>query len=78
MNKAMVLRVVNATLFFSFIAQVITSLLIFFRIKTPNTPLVFEIHEYSGLFMITLALTHITLNWGWIKANFFKKRVVSK
>ena len=74
MNKFGVLRIVNMVLFCSFIVQVITSIIIFFRIKTHNTQLVFEIHEYNGLLMIILAATHIALNWGWVKANFFKKR----
>jgi len=73
-NKVGVLRVLNMVLFCSFIMQVITSVIIFLRIKLPNVHLIFEIHEYNGLCLITLVLTHITLNWGWIKANFFKKR----
>ena len=74
MNKAAVLRVVNMVLFFSFTAQVITSIIILLRIKSHYTQLIFEIHEYNGLLMIIVAAVHITLNWGWIKANFFKKR----
>ena len=74
MNKAGALRIVNAALFFSFVLQVITSIIILLRIKLPNAQLVFEVHEYNGIFMIMMVATHITLNWGWIKANFFKKR----
>ena len=74
MNKILALRVVNMVLFFSFVLQVITSLVIFFKIRLPDAEAVFEIHEYNGLLLILLAITHITLNWGWVKANFFKKR----
>lgn len=74
MNKVGALRIVNVVLFFSFITQVITSIIILLRIKLHYTQLIFEIHEYNGLFMIIAAATHITLNWGWMKANFFKKR----
>ena len=74
MNKMMALRVVNPILFFSFVLQVITSVIIFLRIKIPNVRMVFEIHEYNGIFMVIVAVTHIALNWGWIKATFFKKR----
>jgi hypothetical protein len=74
MNKAVALRIVNPILFFSFMIQVITSLIIVFKIKTHYTPLIFEIHEYNGLFMIMVVAAHLTLNWGWVKANFFKKR----
>lgn len=74
MNKFGALRIVNAALLLSFMLQVITSVIILLRIKVPHTQLIFEIHEYNGLFMIIVAATHITLNWGWIKANFFKKK----
>jgi hypothetical protein len=74
MNKAGALRIVNTVLFFSFIMQIITSIIILLRIKVPHTQLIFEVHEYNGLFMIMVASTHIALNWGWIKANFFKNR----
>ena len=74
MNKAAALRAVNTILFFSFILQALTSIIIFLKIKTPYTHSIFEVHEYNGIFMIMLAAAHITLNWGWIKANFFKKR----
>ena len=75
MNKATMLRIVNAVLFFSFVLQAITSAIIFLRLKVPHRQTIFEVHEYNGLLMILLAITHIILNWGWIKANFFKKRV---
>ena len=74
MNKGGALRIVNMILFFSFVIQAITSITILLRIKTHYTHLIFEIHEYNGIFMIIVAAMHITLNWGWIKANFFKKR----
>ncbi len=72
MNKMSALRVVNAALLFSFILQAATSIIIFMKMKVPHRELVFETHEYNGLFMIILAATHIALNWGWIKANFLK------
>ena len=73
MNKVKLLRVVNILLFSSFAAQAITSIMIFFKLKIIRPAIIFEIHEYNGLLMIALAVTHITLNWGWIKANFFKR-----
>jgi hypothetical protein len=33
--------------------------------------MVFEVHELNGVLFIALVLTHIVLNWGWVKANFF-------
>ena len=74
MDKIKMLRPVNALLLLAAIVQVFTIVIIFFRIKVPNSSLVFEIHEYNGLLMVLLIAVHITLNWGWIKANFLKKR----
>ena len=74
MNKLQVLRIVNSFLFISFLLQVATSLFIFFRIRTSFSRTIFEIHEYNGLTMITLALIHLYLNWGWIRTNILKKR----
>ena len=74
MIKILTLRVVNIALLFSFILQAITSVIIVLKIRVPYRELVFETHEYNGIFMIIAAATHIVLNWGWMKANFFKKR----
>jgi len=74
MIKVLALRVVNMALLFSFILQAVTSIVMLLKIKLPHLQLVFEVHEYNGLLMIIAASMHIALNWGWIKANFFKKR----
>ena len=35
----------------------------------------FEIlHQGGGLLLAVAALLHVTLNWNWVKANFFKRR----
>jgi CYTH domain-containing protein len=73
MNKMGLLKVINPVLFPAFLLQVVTSLIMFFRIKIPHAPVVFEIHEYNGLFIIGLIIAHIVLNWGWVKATYFKK-----
>lgn len=76
MNKIAVLRVVNAVLLLSFFMQVITSFIIFLKLRVPFREFIFEAHEYNGLLLITTAALHVILNWGWIKANFFKKKEV--
>jgi len=75
MVKVLLLRVVNMALLFSFTLQAVTSVIIFLKIRAPYRELIFEIHEYNGIFMVTLAVMHIILNWGWMRANFFKKKV---
>ena len=73
MKKLQLLKIVNTVLLVSFIVQAASSLIIFFRIKLPNTPLVFTVHEYNGLLIIVLMVLHIWLNWGWIKMNILRK-----
>lgn len=74
MDKYKLMRIVNLILLFSFLLQCITSMIIFFRIKTPVRQMIFEIHEYNGLVMIMLAMMHVVLNWSWIKANYLTYR----
>jgi len=76
MNKLRLLKLTNTVLFISFSVQVVTSCIIFFRIKVPHPQSVFEIHEYNDLLMIAVALLHVTLNWGWIRANLFTRAPV--
>ncbi|MCM8760549.1 MAG: DUF4405 domain-containing protein [Candidatus Omnitrophica bacterium] len=73
MNRAKTLKVVNAALLVSFLAQTVTALIIYFGIDIPDMKLVYDIHEHNGMIMIVLVLVHVALNWGWIKANFFKR-----
>ncbi|MFA4982195.1 MAG: DUF4405 domain-containing protein [Candidatus Omnitrophota bacterium] len=61
-------------LLLSFITQAVTGLIFFFGIDVPNKHALLELHEYNGLLMAALVVIHVTLNWGWIKANILKKR----
>jgi hypothetical protein len=76
MNKSEMLRFVNLPLTISILIQAGTALIIFSEVKLPNKDLLFGIHEYNGLLLITLSAAHISLNWGWIRTTFFpfKKR----
>lgn len=51
--------------------QAVTAGIIILRLRVPHTRMVFELHELNGVLFIAVALTHIVLNWGWVKANFF-------
>ncbi len=73
MNKVILLRIVNTILFLSGVTQIATGLAIFFRLFVSNASvfgLIGEIHEYNGLLFSALIVTHICLNWSWIKAQF--------
>ncbi|MFH1799361.1 MAG: hypothetical protein ABH891_00745 [Candidatus Omnitrophota bacterium] len=74
MNKNEMLRFVNLPLSLSILVQAVTALMIFSEVKVLNKDLLFGIHEYNGLLLITLAAGHIFLNWGWIRVTFFPPR----
>jgi len=70
MSKIRALRVVNAVLAIAVLNQAITGL---------GSDLlshdVFEIlHIGGGISLLVLALIHVSLNWGWIRLNYRKKR----
>ena len=73
MDKVKLLRIVNPILFISFIVQATTASIMVLRIRVPHLRSILELHEYNGILMIILVAIHVTLNWGWIRANFFKK-----
>lgn len=74
MDKVKLLRIVNPVLFLSFVVQAVTVSVILLRIRIPHLRAIIELHEYNGIVMITLVSIHIILNWGWIRANFFKAK----
>jgi len=45
----------------------------YFRVNVPDMKPILEIHEHVGLLLIALVALHFTLNWGWIRANFFRR-----
>lgn len=74
MNRLVFLRVVNMALLVCFALQATTSLIIFFDLQVPNMKILLKTHVYNGLAMLALAITHIILNWGWIRSNYFRKK----
>lgn len=72
MSKLNILKFVNILLGVTFIIQLLSSVIIILRIKVLKPGMIFEIHEYNGIIFILLVLAHVSLNWGWIKANIFK------
>jgi hypothetical protein len=76
MDKGKALRVVNSILFFSFVIQGITGVVLFFQWRVPGEELLSEIHNYNGLFMIACVGVHLFLNWSWVRANLFRKAVI--
>lgn len=70
MNKIKLLKMLNPVLGISFLLQAISAVAIVLR-KAPGW--LYKLHAINGMTFIIIVLVHVTLNWGWIKANFLKK-----
>lgn len=67
-NKA--LMVVNSVLFLLLIIQAVSAVLFVIGWAGSWT---YRVHTVGGFLMILAAMAHITLNFGWIKAQFAGK-----
>jgi uncharacterized membrane protein YkvI len=74
MNQAKLLKIVNVLLFLSVLTQV-TTVVIFKTIG--GSEAIGELHEINGYVFIALIITHLVLNWNWIKSVLFKKKIKS-
>lgn len=75
MKNTVVLKLINPLLFLSMSVQVATGLVLMFGLFV-SSPVIFsaitELHEHNAILLIILILIHLSLNWGWVRANFFK------
>lgn len=70
MTKTLALKIVNPVLGCVVLTQVLTGLLHGLMSRD-----VFEaVHLVGGILIVIMVALHITLNWSWIKANFFGSR----
>ncbi len=70
MMKVTILKVLNPVLAILLLNQVLSAML---RDFLPHEA--FEVlHEGGGLLLTLGVLTHLALNWNWVKANYFKRR----
>lgn len=74
MSKNTWLKIINPVMFISLLLQAATGLLLFFRLFISHFRTIGEVHEYNGLLFLVLVITHLALNWSWIKANLFKTK----
>lgn len=72
MNRQKLLRALNPLLLLSLAVQAGTAALIIFGKKAPFSLDLFELHERNGVLLIALAVAHLALNWGWVRANYLK------
>lgn len=69
MKRNTLLKVLNPVLALFFLNQILAG--IFHGALSRRA---FEIlHERGGIVLTILVILHVTLNWNWVKANFFKK-----
>jgi heme A synthase len=69
MKRNTMLKILNPFLFVLVINQATTAIL-----SGVLPPLVFQIfHKATGGILLTLIALHFTLNFDWIKANYFAK-----
>ena len=65
MNKNLLLKIINPIRLLLFISQASSGL--FHEYLSHE---LFElIHEKGGIILVLITLTHLYLNWGWVRAN---------
>ena len=74
MNRNQWMKIVNPLLGAAFLVLAASGLILFFNLFPFQSEFISQVHEYTGLTFIALGLTHLLLNWGWVKANFFRKK----
>lgn len=70
MNKAGLLKAVNPILFISAVVQIFTGVALSLHLFTPQLQTIAEVHEHNGFLLAALIITHLYLNWGWVKSLF--------
>ena len=72
MKNVKVLKIVNPLLACIACIQSVTALLMMMVDSVGET--IREFHEWNGIVLLTVAVIHVSLNWSWIKTNYFTKR----
>lgn len=76
MNRFSVLRKLNPLLVVLSLVQASTGgifLLAPMDFVRPDSGWLYYVHRFNGLLLVAMILVHVALNWGWIKANIFKR-----
>ncbi len=80
MNKANLLKITNVLLFISAAIQVLTGVTLFFDLFIAQAKVfefITQVHRHNGPVFALLVALHLSLNWGWIKNQFFSKHTAS-
>ena len=70
MKKVKALKIVNLLLLITFIFQALTGI----GQAYIDGDLLAIIHKVGGILLLIFAITHLSLNWGWVKANYIKAK----
>ncbi len=74
-KKPTLLRIINLMLFLAALWQAVTGLgYRLFRMAFMEYDLFQKLHFAGGVFLLIMAIIHITLNWHWLVANYFRRR----
>lgn len=77
MNRLKFMKIATLALFISAALQAITGIVLFFdevfSSLTKFLQLSANLHKYNSPILVFLVAVHLYLNWGWVRANFFKK-----
>lgn len=72
MRKLLILKVVNALLGLAFLGLLCT--LPWMLELVAYEPAISRLHKLTGTIFAGLALIHVGMNFGWLRANFFGKK----
>lgn len=69
MSKGQALKVINAVLGVLIVTQVSSG----FLVDEIGETAFDVVHIGGGILLASCAVAHVWLNWGWVKANYFKR-----
>ncbi len=69
--KVKALKIINPILLVLFLMTLISML--FYTLGSESYAM-WHIHRWSGIVFFILGLIHLLFNWGWVRANFLKKK----
>lgn len=75
MKKIVFLKGINLLLIFDFLLLFIS--ILFYKVipgDLNGSEIMSEMHETTGMIFFLLAILHVILNFGWIKANYLKRK----
>jgi len=81
MNKPDMLRIINPILFISAVIQILTGMALFFDLFISQAKIfetIANIHKYNGVIFALLVIIHLSLNWSWVRSQFFSSRAVGR